>query len=453
MLIILLVFPLVLAINLEVEKTSSNEVMVSGIDQPVVFNLKISNLGVADNLEFYNLLGFNMFPKGTVPIEANQVKEIQLEVSPIGEFKHKGSYTFEYFIRGQDSTEIRERLTFKIIELEEAFEIGSGEIDLESNSMEIYIKNKENFDFGEISAKFSSVFFEVEENFSIGPNERKNFTIHLNKEDFNKLIAGFYTLNSEIKVKDKKANIEGVIKFAEKDIVLTVKKDYGLIINTKIIEKTNNGNVVSPTETIIEKNIISRLFTSFSPEPDIVERKGASVQYTWNQEIKPGESFEITIKTNWILPILVIVLIIVIVVLTKQYSKTNLILKKKVSFVNVKGGEFALKVSILVNAKKYIERISVIDRLPQLVKIHERFGGEVPTRINEKTRRVEWDFEKLEEGESRMLSYIIYSKIGILGKFALPRATAVYEKEGEIHESESNRTFFLAEPRKRDAGE
>ena len=452
-LILLLIIPSVLAINIKVEKISSDEVMIFGVDKPVVFNLRITNLGPANNLEIYNLLGFKMFPIGTIPIGEGQTKEIKLEVSPIGEFSYKGVYTFEYFIRGQDSTEIKEKLTFKIIELGEAFELGAGNLDVESNSLKVYLHNKEKFNFGGIHAKFSSAFFEFEKDFNIGPNERKDFDVELNKEEFNKLIAGFYTLNAEISASGQKAEIEGVINFIEKDIVTTIKKDYGLIINTKTIEKANEGNVLSPIEIVVKKNIISRLFTSFNPVPDSVNRKGVIVDYTWSNELKPGEAFKVSIKTNWTLPLLIIIFIIVIVILTKKYSKTDLVLKKRVSFVNVKGGEFALKISVLINAKKYIEKVTVIDRLPQLTHLHERFGGEVPTRVNEKNRKIEWDFEKLEAGESRMLSYIIYSKIGVVGKFALPKTTAVYERGGEIHESESNRTFFLAEPRKRDEGE
>ena len=189
------------------------------------------------------------------------------------------------------------------------------------------------------------------------------------------------------------------------------------------------------------------MFTSFSPEPDSVDRNGFKVYYTWTKEIKPGETLEIAVKTNWLFPLLIVLFIVAIVLLAKQYSKTHLVLRKKVTFVKAKGGEFALKVSIFVNAKKYVERISVIDRLPPLVKIYEKFGKEEPTRVDEKNRRLEWNFEKLEAGEIRVLSYIIYSKIGIIGKFALPSATAVYEHEGNIHESESNKAFFVAEQR------
>lgn len=453
MLIFLLIIPLISAINVEVEKISSNEVMVSGVKEAVTFDLNLTNLGGVDNFKFYNLLGFNMFPVGTIPVNARETKRIELKISPIGEFKHSGAYTLEYIIRGNDDSEVRKKLTFDIAELKDVFEIGSGGFDPESSSVEIYIKNKVRLDFSKVNAKFSSAFFEFEETFPISGYEKKEFSIELNKKDFAELQAGFYTLNAEINVEDEKANVEGVIKFIEKDIVTTTRKDYGMIISTKIIEKKNEGNVAVKSETTLEKNIISRLFTSFSPEPDISDRKGFNIFYTWEREIKPGETLEIDVKTNWLLPFLIVIVIIVILVLARQYSKTNIVLKKRVSFVRAKGGEFALKISIIVQAREYVEKISITDRLPMLVKIHERFTGEMPSRIDEKNRRIEWNFEKLAAGEVRMLSYIVYSKIGVLGKFALPSATAIYERDGEIQETESNKTFFIAEARKRNDDE
>jgi hypothetical protein len=452
-LIILLILPCVLAINIKVERQSSDETMIAGLKEHVVFDLEITNFGDTDNFEFYNLIGFKMFPVGTINIRSGQTEYVELKISPIGEFDERGSYTLQYFIRGQDATEKAEKLTFRIAELKDAFEIGSGEVDHDSNSIKIYIQNKVNFKFEEINTKFSSVFFDFEERFDLEANERKEFDVQLNKEDIKKLMAGFYTLNAEISVEDEKADIEGVVKFVEKNLIITTKKDYGIIINTMIITKTNEGNVLEKSETIIKKNIISRLFTSFSPEPDTVERQGTLVYYTWAREIKPGGSTEIVVKTNWLFPLIVILLIITTVLLVKRYSRTDLILRKKISFVRAKGGEFALKVSILAQAKKYIERVSIIDKLPPLVKVHERFGGEEPSRVDEKTRRIEWNFEKLEAGEIRMISYIIYSKVGILGKFALPSAIAVYDKEGKIKEAESNKAFFMAEQKKGDIEE
>jgi len=447
MLLILLIIPSVLAINIEVEKQSTGEVLITELNNPIVFDLNITNLGTSDNFEFFNLLGFLMSPE-KISIGRGETKEIQLEIIPLASIKERGFYTITYYIKASDESETQKTLTFKIIELKNAFVVGSSNIDPESNSIAIFIRNTENFDFGNIDVDFSSPFFNIEKSFSLGPEETKTFTVQLNSADFKELIAGFYTLTANVNVKGEETKVEGVIKFVEEDILTTTKKEFGFLISTQIIEKINAGNTIEQSETVIKKNIISRLFTTFSSEPDLVEREGTKVYYTWNSEINPGETLEITVKTNWLFPFLVILFVILIVVLTKKYSEANLVLKKRVSFVKAKGGEFALKVSVSVNAKKYVERVNVSDRIPSLVEIYERFGGDQPSKIDKKNRRLEWNFEKLEAGEIRILSYIIYSKVGVLGKFALPTATAVYEREGEIHESESNHAFFVAEQRK-----
>jgi len=313
--------------------------------------------------------------------------------------------------------------------------------------LNVYVHNKVKFDFGEVRVIFSSPFFEFTKEFTLGPNQRNDFTITLDKEEFKKLMAGYYTFEAEINAKGLEGVVDGTLKFSEKDILTTNKKTYGFIINTNLIEKTNEGNVLTATETVVKKNVLSRLFTHFSPEPNTVDREGLVVYYTWYNELEPGEVLKINVRTNWILPFAIVLLIVLVVILVKKTSNRNIVLKKKVTFVNAKGGEFALKVMILVEAKNFLERISVIDRLPYLTKIHERFGGEQPSRIDEKTKRIEWNFERMQPGERRVFSYIIYSKIGVLGKFALPPVTAVYEKEGKVKEAQSNQAFFMLEPR------
>ncbi|GIU68199.1 MAG: hypothetical protein KatS3mg001_049 [Candidatus Pacearchaeota archaeon] len=139
---------------------------------------------------------------------------------------------------------------------------------------------------------------------------------------------------------------------------------------------------------------------------------------------------------------------VLVVVLVVDYTRGDIILRKNVQFVRAKGGEFALKVNLTVHARRFVERVNIIDRIPALVKLYDKFSGEAPKKVDEKTRKIEWNFERLMPGEVRVLSYIIYSKIGVTGKFALPTATAIYEREGNIKEEESNRAFFIAEQRK-----
>jgi len=445
--LLLLLLPGILAINIDVEKTSQNEVLIADLETPVSFTLEITNNGGSGNFEVYNLVGFSMSPT-TFSLGSGETKEIELQIAPIGKISHRGFYTIPYYIRAADNSEIEQSLTFKVIELKDSFEVGSGDVYPETQEIEIYIQNLESVDFGEVSARFSSAFFSIDKTFTIDPRETERFTVQLSKEDFKSLMAGFYTLGVDLTALDEDAHVEGIIKFVEEDILTTTKKDYGLLINTQIITKTNEGNTVASSETVIKKNILSRLFTSFSPSPDIVERSGLTVYYTWNRDIPPGDDLQIEVKTNWLFPLLLILFVVAIVALVRKYTGTSLVLRKKVSFVRAKGGEFALKVTIAAQAKKHIDRVNIVDRLPPIVSLHEKFLGEQPTRADEKNRRIEWNFESMQAGEIRMVSYIIYSKVGVFGKFELPTATAIFERESQIHEVESNKAFFITEQRK-----
>ena len=444
-LLLILVLPSILAIDISVEQTSSDELMIIGIDEPTTFNLQITNNGASDNFLFYTFFGAGSSPVEPIPIVNSETKAVEFTVNPRSDMTQKGLITFNLFIQAQDGTEETISLTIQVIELGEAFIVGSEELDPESNSLKIYIKNTVNKNFENMQTTFKSPFFDIDETISLAPYEKKNFDIQLDSEDFNQIMAGFYTLETKILVEGYETNVEGTIKFSEKDILETSEKTKGFFIRTKTITKENKGNTVSDSEIIITKNIITRIFTSLSPQPDIVERKGLAIYYTWNEQVMPGQVLEIIVTTNWFLPLIAIFLIVAIVILTKTFSKTDLVLKKRVSFVRAKGGEFALKVSISMNTKNYVEKVNLIDRLPPLVRVHERFGAEQPTRVDETTKRIEWNFEKLEAGEIRTVSYIIYSKVGVLGKFALPTATAIYEKEGNVREATSNKTFFIAE--------
>lgn len=441
----LFILPAVFALNLNVSTDSTNVVLINNVNEPAVFNLQVTNYGPSDNLQFYNLLGFSMFPKGAVAIGSGQTIAIPLMIYPRSDLNYNGFYIFNYIIQGQAGDQLQESVNFKTINLPDAFTVGASEINPQSNSITIYIKNNVNFNFANINANFNSPFFTDSEQFSLAPYEEKDFQINLNKEQFKNLLAGFYTLSTQVVTGGQTATVEGNINFSEKDILNVSQNTYGFLIFTTLIQKTNEGNVIASSQTIVKKNIISRLFTTFSPSPDIVNRKGLLVYYTWEDQVQPGDTLTITTKTNWLLPLFIVLFIIAIVILVKQYSKTALTLEKRVSFMRAKGGEFALRVNVTVKARKFVEKVTITERLPLLVKLYEKFGAEKPTRIDEKGRRIEWHFDKLLPGEVRVLTYIVYSKVGVLGRFALPTARAVYQREGKIHEAESNQAFLVTE--------
>jgi len=194
---------------------------------------------------------------------------------------------------------------------------------------------------------------------------------------------------------------------------------------------------------------LSYLFTNVNIAPSRTEIKGFKKYYFWEKEIIPNEEFKVIVKTNWLYPLIIILLAIGLFILIKKSVEMDLVLRKQVSFVKTKGGEFALKVTLIARAKKFLERINIIDKLPHLVELYNRYGTIAPNKVDLKNKRLEWNIESLSKDETRIFSYIIYSKIGVFGRFELPAARAIYEKEGVVKETSSNRSFFINELKKK----
>ena len=447
--ILLTTLSLASAINLEIEEDPINDVIIKELNNPAVFDFIIENKGQTDSFGIYSLIGVDIMPRDTFTISEGQTRKIKVEVKAgEGVKKNSGYFSFVYKIKGSNTGTQEERLTIRIIDLKTALKISADNINPDNEKISVYIENSENFDFEEIEAKFSSVFFDFEETFSLNALEKKSFTVDLDKEGIETLMAGPYILNADIKVQNATGALESTMKFLEKSGLSTEEIKEGIIISRYEIEKKNEGNLQTVAEITLKKNIISRLFTNFNLPPSRVERTGLTVEYFWQQELRPGESLTVVSRTNWHFPIIILVAIATIVLLFKVYFVSDIILKKKINFVKTKGGEFALKVSIKVRARRFVDRVSIIDRLPPIVKLYERYGTIAPDRVDEKNRRIEWNLESLDEGEDRMFSYIIYSKIGVVGRFELPPAKAIYEREGKIKETESNKVYFVSEPKK-----
>src|SRR3989344_347573 len=438
----------VLAADLVIEKTPVSDVVISDLSQPAVFSFKITNNGAEDYFTIYSLVGVKIEPTESFFISAGEIKEILVRVYPNKDLKQDtGSLVFVYKIKGENSGIQEDTLTLNVVKLSDAFTAGSASIELQSESAVVYIKNNYNIRFSKARAKFSSVFFDFSQEFSLEPFEKKEFSIPLDRAKISSLSAGQYIMNADVEIKEIKNRFESNIKFSEKSLLETEEESYGIAIRKTVISKVNKGNLETVADIVIKKNIISRLFTTFDLEPYKVERQGASVYYYWQKELKPGEIFTVRVTTGWLLPLPIVLAAVVLAFFISMYRRSHIIIRKRVGFVRAKGGEFALRVSMHLKGRSFAERIKIFDRVPAIAKLYERFGAIQPSRFDAANRRLEWNIESLDKGEERVLSYIIYSKVGIIGRFELPKATVVYEKDGKIIESQSNRAYFISEPK------
>jgi len=411
------------------------------LNRPAIFNLAITNNGKSDYFEIYTLVGLDLEPKEKFYIPNGETKTIVVKAYPKGMPQY---YSFEYKIKGDEMGIQKLGLVMNIVELKDVFDIKADEINPDSENIVIHLKNKGGHSFDAVDFSLSSIFFDESYSFSAGPFEEKNITIALDKEELKEIIAGKYLINSKIKIENISATPDSaIIQFNEKAGIETTSLKEGFFLVRYEVDKVNKGNVPTEVTIAVSKNILSIPFTTFNLNYNKREISKMTATYTFKKELNPTEDLRVISKTHWWILILALIALVVIIYWILTYQK--LVIRKKVSFVKTKGGEFALKVTLILKARSFVENIKLIDRIPYMVKLFERYGAVQPDKIDEANRRLEWNISGLRRGEERIFTYIIYSKIGVVGKFELPEAEAIYEYEGKPKETSSNVAFYVNE--------
>ncbi len=434
------------AINLEVKSEPISNSFLVELDEPAIFDLTIKNLEEKDTFKLYSLVGINITCNPII-LDNEETKKVRIYVTPQDSLKNRlQSYVFEYKIKDSNNDIQSEILTLNIVDLESSFSIKADPIGPNTERIILDIKNNIMKDFRNVEFKISSKFFEHEEKISLKANEKKFIEIMIDEEKIKTLNAGNYIINTQIRLKDNIANIESQIKFLETEGIETSETKEGIIIQRSEIIKKNTGNVKKLVRITMEKNLLAYIFTTKNIATTKTETNGFIKKYIWEKILIPNEEIKIVTKTNWLFPIFILIIILIGARLIRKSIYDNLELSKKVSFVKTKGGQFALKVTIKARAKKHLEKITIIDKIPPIVKLYNKFGTISPDKIDLENKKLHWNLSSLNKDETRIFTYIIYSKIGIMGRFELPETRAVYEDEGELKETISNRSFYVNNP-------
>ncbi len=431
------------ALDISVEKTEVVPVFVSELNKPALFDFAITNNGASEPIEIYSLVGVSFEPRGTFNLPVGE-SVVSVKAFP-GESarKKEGYYTFEYQIKGIGDDIFKDKLTIKIVKLKDVLQIEPQNIKYGDEKAVIKVRNAQNMPVENATLRIKSVFFDDGRTFSLKPFESIEIKLPIDSGSVKDLASGPYVVSSEIEMDGVSAEMKDNVNYVEQQNIVTEKSTSGWIIRTTTIKKTNEGNLAVPDKIEITKNVLTRLFASFSVEPLATERRGLLVYYRWEQELKPAESWSVWVRTNYTLPLVLIVLIIFSALAVYLYSRTSLFMSKRCSFVRTRGGEFALKVMLHVKARKSVDNIEIFDRIPMAMKLYDKAG--MPHQFDERTGRLTWKIDRLNAGEERVFSYIIYSTIRIVGRLELSPAVAHFAQDGKKIYVNSNRTYFVSE--------
>ncbi len=428
------------AISFE-EKPISN-VIIPQLNQNAEIELIIYNASPGD-YNIYTLTDVEISPWESFNIDSKE-KSIILTIRPLESLSTRGYYSFVYYVRNSNGTNYDDKMTVKVVDFKDVMEISS-DSNYPSAEMTFFIKNKENINLENLTATFSSVFFETEKTFSLKPLEKKEFTIPVDQEKLKKIPAGSYLIESNFNLEGQEQKLIGKIYFGEKREIESESSKEGFFIRTESEKKFNSGNTREVVRITATKSLFFVPFTFFNVLPDETKTTFFKKEYSWTRELGPGEELQVISKTNYLLIVLILLLAAALITFLAKRNSKRLEIRKSVSHVKTKGGEFALRVRVHLKVHKDLDNVSIIERIPAIAKVHENFGALKPTSINLKERKLRWDFGTLKKGDDRIFSYVIYSKVGVVGKFSLPAALAIFEENGNISETFSNKVFFLSE--------
>ncbi len=431
------------ALDISVDKTDRGSVLVSELKNPAVFDFGVTNNGGNESVEIYSLVGVSFSPKGNFILPSGKTT-LRVEAYPSSSIRSRtGIFTFEYQIKGQGRDLFKDTLSLTVVNLGDCLKVTPKSVHYGDASASIEVENTQNTNLNNVKLVFESALFKGEKEISLEPYKKIEVVIPINTAKIKDLKAGSYIVKTEVDLEGADEQFEGVVNYLEMQGTSVTRDVSGFLIRTTTTTKKNEGNTNVHDIIGVSKNVLTRLYTTFSQEPAKTERRGLFVSYTWEKDLSPNDSWTISSTTNYTLPFILLLVIVLAALAVYIYTKTSIVFRKSVSYVRTSGGNFALKVKLHIKSRKSVDNLHVTDRIPHAMKLYNQGIG-MPHKVDEQTRRVMWEIDHLNAGEERIFSYIIYTNIKIVGRYGLPSASATFTKDGKHESVYSNKTFFIS---------
>ena len=195
----------------------------------------------------------------------------------------------------------------------------------------------------------------------------------------------------------------------------------------------NNGNERGLAEKKFRINFLERLFTKFTPDAEKEKGDDGITYYVVREHLDSEESLDITIVTNYRVPVVILLIIILVIILYYSLRSPIIIVKNAEPLGKTKDGVSEIKVRIYLKnrTRNALNNLKVVDRIPSIAEIEKkaRLGSMEPVNIgkSKKGTVVRWELDILEPYEERIITYKIKSKLKLIGGIRLPAAKTRFD--------------------------
>ena len=236
-----------------------------------------------------------------------------------------------------------------------------------------------------------------------------------------------------------------IISYSDFDQDLVEGKEFLKRTETHIF--TNKGNIEDSDTFILETSFFSQLFTRTNPKAEVVKEDGKRY-YQWEIILGSGESSNIILTRNF-RTFAGVILLILIGILAYYLFRSSVITKKQARILKMEKHSGISKMKVLLHVKnrtgKVIDHVLVTDRIPHIAEVIKDFevGTLKPEKLIKHKKEgvlLRWTFNQLEPYEERIITYMVRTKLDILGGFSLPSAMVKFKnKKGKFVKAFSNK--------------
>ncbi|PSH01527.1 MAG: hypothetical protein BRC27_01915 [Nanohaloarchaea archaeon SW_10_44_10] len=409
----------------------------ASIDDPAIFNITVENdYGSQDRFRISSIQSppvtsswFDYEYSKTV--EAGEKESFRLEVMP-EENSIQQNYAFTANLRSFRNEESEELESFFTVK---------NKYDLKITSFQVSENRVKPGDKIDISATVENTASDTIENFTVraegfnstidkkgaildsGDSIRYNFNLDVPDRRMpaeEKISLNVYKDGEKTQSSSQTVEVEEV-----KNIERNTIEENMLLMKTEKVELKNTGNVED--EAKVEKTLPVYLdpLTDFEPEPE--ERtEGADQYYTWNVQLEPGESKQVSYTVSYV-PAFGFVALLFLGVLGFKKLQTDLSISKN---AEKKGEEIKVRLKLQNNSSTSLIQLDVKDFVPDIAEVPQEFDMAKPVvKKTSNGTKLEWHIESLEPGEQRILEYTVKPLVEVEGGVKLDPAKVL--KNGE----------------------
>jgi hypothetical protein len=422
------------------------------IEESASFDLYVVNLGRATDSYELSFTNDGSWSIETDPLahlsgfslDAGESKTTTVVLTPTSLLK-PSKYTFPFSVVTDSSEEQSFEFVFTLLgDIEYSGYLPSLNIDVDvatkldprdNNLLTVYITNRNQLDVTDLLIDITSNYYSTQRLTTLEPLGQLIETFDITYDygqlptddlfEISVTASGktFGPLRKEIEI----------ISYLSLDEELIEEKEF--LKTTTTYKFTNNGNIEDTEFFTLETSFFSQLFTKTEPKTTTIKDNGKRY-YQYDMTLTPGESTSLVLTKNY-RTLAAVILLIILSTIAYYIFRSPVVAKKQAKILTMQDSGIS-KMKVLLHVKnrtgKVIDNILVTDRIPHIAEIIKDFevGTLKPEKIIKHEKQgvlLRWTFSQLEPYEERIITYMVKTKLNIVGGFCLPSAMVKFKNK------------------------